>query len=45
MNDNGYGLWELVVFDSLQFVVFAAGFFHPTSSGGTQAPQVGGVEP
>ncbi len=29
MNDNGYGLWFLVVFNSLLFIVFAASFFHP----------------
>lgn len=29
MNDNGYGLWGLVVFNSLLFIVFAASFFHP----------------
>ena len=29
MNGNGYGLWGLVVFNSLLFIVFAASFFHP----------------
>jgi protein-S-isoprenylcysteine O-methyltransferase Ste14 len=29
MNDNGYGLWLLVVLNSLLFIVFAASFFHP----------------
>ena len=29
MNDNGYGLWFLVVFNSALFIVFAASFFHP----------------
>jgi len=29
--DNGYGLWFLVVFNSLLFIVFAASFFHPKS--------------
>lgn len=28
MNDYGYGLWPLVVIDSLVFTVFAASFFH-----------------
>ena len=31
MNDNGYGLWALVVFNSLLFIVFAVSFFHPKS--------------
>ena len=31
MNDYGYGLWFLVVFNSLLFIVFAASFFHPQS--------------
>lgn len=31
MNDYGYGLWPLVVFNSLLFIVFAASFFHPKS--------------
>jgi len=31
MNDNGYGLWFLVVFNSALFIVFAASFFHPRS--------------
>jgi len=29
MNDNGYGLWLLVIFNSRLFIVFAASFFHP----------------
>ena len=29
MNDYGYGLWPLVVINSLIFIVFAASFFHP----------------
>ena len=32
MNDYGYGLWLLVVVNSLIFIVFAASFFHPRSS-------------
>jgi protein-S-isoprenylcysteine O-methyltransferase Ste14 len=32
MNDNGYGLWFLVVFNSLLFIVFAASFFHPKTT-------------
>jgi protein-S-isoprenylcysteine O-methyltransferase Ste14 len=31
MNDNGYGLWFLVVFNSALFIVFAISFFHPKS--------------
>jgi protein-S-isoprenylcysteine O-methyltransferase Ste14 len=31
MTDNGYGLWFLVVFNSLLFIFFAASFFHPQS--------------
>ena len=31
MNDTGYGLWALVVFNSLLFIVFAVSFFHPSS--------------
>ena len=31
MTDNGYGLWFLVVFNSLLFILFAASFFHPQS--------------
>ncbi|MEP7224529.1 MAG: isoprenylcysteine carboxylmethyltransferase family protein [Actinomycetota bacterium] len=31
MTDSGYGLWVLVVFNSLLFIVFAASFFHPQS--------------
>ena len=29
MKDYGYGLWFLVVFNSLLFILFAASFFHP----------------
>lgn len=29
MNDYGYGLWALVVINTVLLVVFAAGFFHP----------------
>ena len=29
MNDYGYGLWFLVAFNSVLFIVFAASFFHP----------------
>ena len=29
MNDYGYGLWPLVIFNSLLFIVFAVSFFHP----------------
>lgn len=29
MTDYGYGLWPLVVFNSVLFIVFAASFFHP----------------
>ncbi|MFF5035659.1 methyltransferase family protein [Nocardia salmonicida] len=29
MNDYGYGLWALVVINTVVLVVFAAGFFHP----------------
>ena len=29
--DYGYGLWALVVFNSVLFIVFAASFFHPQS--------------
>jgi protein-S-isoprenylcysteine O-methyltransferase Ste14 len=29
MNDYGYGLWPLVVINSLVFIIFAASFFHP----------------
>ena len=32
MDDYGYGLWLLVVVNSLIFIVFAASFFHPRSS-------------
>ena len=28
---SGYGLWFLVVFNSLLFIIFAASFFHPQS--------------
>jgi protein-S-isoprenylcysteine O-methyltransferase Ste14 len=31
MTDNGYGLWFLVVFNSILFIVFALSFFHPKS--------------
>ena len=31
MNDNGYGLWFLVVFNSALFIIFAVSFFHPKS--------------
>ena len=31
MNDYGYGLWFLVVFNSALFILFAASFFHPKS--------------
>ena len=31
MNDYGYGLWLLVVINSLVFIIFAASFFHPRS--------------
>ena len=31
MSANGYGLWFLVVFNSLLFIVFAGSFFHPQS--------------
>jgi protein-S-isoprenylcysteine O-methyltransferase Ste14 len=31
MSDYGYGLWVLVVFNSLLFIVFAVSFFHPRS--------------
>ncbi len=31
MDDYGYGLWVLVVVNSLVFIVFAASFFHPQS--------------
>jgi protein-S-isoprenylcysteine O-methyltransferase Ste14 len=31
MNDYGYGLWPLVIFNSLLFIIFAASFFHPKS--------------
>jgi protein-S-isoprenylcysteine O-methyltransferase Ste14 len=29
MNDYGYGLWPLVVINSLVVIIFAASFFHP----------------
>src|SRR5680860_1384325 len=29
MNENGYGLWVLVIANSLLFIVFAVSFFHP----------------
>jgi protein-S-isoprenylcysteine O-methyltransferase Ste14 len=31
MKDYGYGLWTLVVFNSLVFIIFAGSFFHPRS--------------
>jgi protein-S-isoprenylcysteine O-methyltransferase Ste14 len=31
MNDYGYGLWALVVLNSVLFIVFAVSFFHPRS--------------
>lgn len=31
MNDDGYGLWFLVVFNSALFILFAVSFFHPKS--------------
>ena len=31
MNDYGYGLWALVVFNSVLFIAFAVSFFHPKS--------------
>jgi protein-S-isoprenylcysteine O-methyltransferase Ste14 len=31
MNSYGYGLWPLVVINSLVFIIFAASFFHPRS--------------
>ena len=31
MAENGYGLWILVVMNSLIFILFAASFFHPKS--------------
>ncbi len=32
MDDYGYGLWLLVVVNSLIFIIFAASFFHPRTS-------------
>lgn len=29
MADSAYGLWPLVVFDTVVFAVFTASFFHP----------------
>ena len=29
MDDYGYGLWPLVVVNSLIFIIFAGSFFHP----------------
>ena len=29
MNEYGYGLWALVIINSLLFIIFAASFFHP----------------
>lgn len=40
MNDYGYGLWALVVLDSLVFIVFAASFFRP--KGGRDWRALGG---
>ena len=31
MDDYGYGLWFLVIVNSLVFIIFAASFFHPRS--------------
>ena len=31
MADSAYGLWPLVVLDTVLFAVFAASFFHPRS--------------
>ena len=31
MNSYGYGLWGLVVFNSVLFIVFAISFLHPQS--------------
>ena len=31
MKDYGYGLWALVIFNSLLFIIFAGSFFHPRS--------------
>ena len=31
MSANGYGLWALVIINSLVFIIFAASFFHPRS--------------
>jgi len=31
MDDYGYGLWPLVVVNSLVFIIFAVSFFHPRS--------------
>ncbi len=31
MNENDYGLWLLVVFNSALFILFAVSFFHPKS--------------
>ena len=31
MNEYGYGLWALVIINSLLFILFAASFFHPQS--------------
>ncbi len=31
MQDYGYGLWALVIIDTVVFVVFAFSFFHPSS--------------
>lgn len=31
MTDSAYGLWALVAFNSMLFIIFAASFFHPRS--------------
>ena len=31
MTDYGYGMWFLVIFNSVLFILFAASFFHPQS--------------
>ena len=31
MNDNGYGLWALVIINTLVILLFAVSFFHPSS--------------
>ncbi|MEU5894208.1 hypothetical protein ABZ835_46615 [Streptomyces sp. NPDC047461] len=37
MADAAYGLWPLVVLNTLLFIAFAAGFFHPTTKRDWQA--------